>query len=104
MGSLFDGISSFYVFNIPFLFLVLPLLTLLKPLMGIALLMTLALTGFACTSVALEMAKTSVQRGVLLLTAVCLCLFEPWQGLLIGILATVLMVDLKQKPTTETGR
>lgn len=103
MGSLFDGISSFYVFNIPFLFMVLPLLTLLKPLMGIALLMTLALTGFACTTVALDMAKTSAQRGVLLLTAVCLCVFEPWQGLLVGILATVLMVDLKKDTATQTS-
>ncbi len=101
MGSLYDGIASYYVFNIPLLMLILPTLTLLKPLMGIALLMTLALTGFACTSVALDMAKTAAQRGVLLLTAVCLCLFEPWQGLLIGVLATVLMIDIKPPAVSQ---
>ncbi len=54
MDSLFTGISSYYVFGIPVLYLALPLLTALKPLMGIALSLTLVLTGFACAYVAME--------------------------------------------------
>ncbi len=97
MDSLFDGISSYYGFNIPIIFLFLPLLTLLKPLMGIALLMTLLLTGFACANVALSKARTSIDYGVMLLTAACLNVFNPWQGLLLGIVATVLLVGMDRK-------
>ncbi len=96
MDSVFDGISSYYVFNFPILFMFLPLITLLKPLLGIALMMTLALTGFACAGVAMDKAKDAVERGVMLLTAISLCLFEPWQGLLIGVLATVLIVGVNR--------
>lgn len=102
MDSVFDGISSYYVFNFPILFMFLPLITLLKPLLGIALMMTLALTGFACAGVAMDKAKDAVERGVMLLTAISLCLFEPWQGLLIGILATVLIVGIKKTAEEAT--
>ena len=98
MDSVFDGISSYYVFNFPVLFMFLPLITLLKPLLGIALMMTLGLTGFACAGVAMEKAKTAIERGVLLFTAIALVLFEPWQGLLIGIAATLALVGLPAPP------
>ncbi|MGS2723887.1 hypothetical protein ACVBEJ_09070 [Porticoccus sp. GXU_MW_L64] len=101
MDSLFDGISSYYVFNVPLLFILLPLITLLRPLMSIALLMTLLLTGIACANVALNKAKTQVDYGVMLLTATSLNLFTPWQGLLIGIVAIVLLVGWKRSDEGE---
>lgn len=94
MESLFDGIAAYYVYNIPLLFLVIPLLMLLKPLMGIALLITLVLTGFACANIAMDKARTQAERGVVLLTAVCLSVMEPWQGLLIGVFASLAMVNI----------
>ncbi|MGB1581568.1 MAG: hypothetical protein ACPHER_08675, partial [Nevskiales bacterium] len=85
----------YYLMSLPFIFLLMPLLTGLKPLMGIALSLTLVLTGFACAYVAMAIPKQPTERGVVLLTAVALALFAPWQGLLVGIAATILLVGWK---------
>jgi len=95
MDSLFSGIHSYYVFGVPVLYMALPLLTALEPLMGVALSLTLVLTGFACAYVAMEIPKTAVERGVVLFTAVSLAIFSPWIGMLVGVIATVLLVGIK---------
>lgn len=92
MDSLHSGIASYYFMGIPFIYFLLPLLTGLKPLLGIALSLTLFLTGFACAYVAMAMTRHPTERGVVLLTGMSLALFEPWVGLLVGILATILLV------------
>lgn len=99
MDSLFSGIHSYYVFGIPVLYLCLPLVTALKPLMGVALSLTLVLTGFACAYVAMAIPRTAIERGVVLLTAVSLAIFSPWVGMLVGIAATILLVGTQ--PTAE---
>jgi ABC-type antimicrobial peptide transport system permease subunit len=68
------------------------MVTALKPLMGVALSLTLILTGFACAFVAMAIPRTTTERGVVLLTAVSLAVFSPWVGMVIGIAATVLLV------------
>lgn len=92
MDSLFSGIHSYYVFGVPVLYFCLPLVTALKPLMGVALSLTLILTGFACAFVAMAIPRTTTERGVVLLTAVSLAVFSPWIGMLVGIAATLLLV------------
>ena len=92
MDSLFSGIHSYYVFGVPVLYLCLPLVTALKPLMGVALSLTLVLTGFACAYVAMAIPRTAIERGVVLLTAVSLAVFSPWIGMTVGIVATLLLV------------
>ena len=101
MDSLFSGIHSYYVFGIPVLYFCLPMVTALKPLMGVALSLTLVLTGFACAYVAMAIPKTAIERGVVLLTAVALAIFSPWVGMAVGIAATVLLVGWKS-PEEET--
>lgn len=90
--SLHDGISSFALMGLPVIFFILPLLTGLKPLLGVALSLTLILTGFACAYVAMEMTKNSTERGTALLIAMALALFSPWIGLAIAVLATLTLV------------
>ena len=51
MPSIFDGLGSYYLMAIPFLYVTLPFITLMKPLMQMALTLTLILTGFACSYV-----------------------------------------------------
>lgn len=93
MASLYSGIASYYVFGIPVLYLILPLLTVLKPLMGVALSLTLVLTGFACAYVAMEIPRSPIERGVVILMAVALVAFpNPWIGMAIGIAATLALV------------
>jgi hypothetical protein len=97
MDSLFTGISSYYVFGIPILYLLLPLLTALKPLMGIALSLTLVLTGFACAYIAMEIPRTNIERGVVILMAMTLAFFaNPWVGMIVGIVATFTLVGPAQ--------
>jgi hypothetical protein len=104
MDSLFSGISSYYVFGIPLLYLVVPLLYALKPLMGVALSLTLVLTGFACAYVAMGITRTQIERGVALLTAVTLALFaeQPWLGMVVGVIATILLIGPNGGPE-KTG-
>jgi hypothetical protein len=93
MNSLFSGISSYYIFGIPVLYFLLPVLTLLKPLMGIALSLTLLLTGFTCAYLAMELPRTNVERGVVLLMAVTLAVFaNPWIGMFVGMAATLALL------------
>ena len=108
MDSLLGGISSFYLFGLPIVFFTLPIITALAPMMSIALSISLVLTGFACAYVAMAIPETPEERGVALLTGVALTLFAPWLGLLVGILATFLIVgfkkiehDIHEKPEKE---
>jgi hypothetical protein len=57
MPSIFDGLGSYYLMGIPFLYVTLPFITLMKPLMQMALTLTLILTGFACAYVAMAIPK-----------------------------------------------
>ena len=99
MHSLYSGISSYYVFGVPVLYMVLPLLYGLRPLMGIALSLTLVLTGFACAYVAMGIPKTQIERGVVILMAVALAIFpNPWIGMTVGIFATLSLVGFQWPP------
>jgi len=91
MDSIFDGIAGYYVYGFPLLFIVLPIVTLLQPLLPIALAVTLLLTGFACATLALTAVTDSTERGAMVLTAIAFSLFDPWTGLLAG-LATIVVV------------
>jgi len=92
MQSLIGGISAYYMYGIPVLLLFLPVVTFLRPFMPIALVLTLILTGFACSFVALSMPKGKEERGIMLLTAFFLVFFEPWVGLVVGILAVLFLL------------
>ena len=92
MDSLHSGLQSYYAMGIPLLFFVLPLLTGLRPLLGIALSLTLVLTGFACAYIAMAIPRNNASRGAVLLIGAGLAFFEPWVGLLFGIATTLLLV------------
>lgn len=95
MDSFFDGIGSFYVFGLPILYILLPIATLLQPLLPIALAVTLILTGFACATLALSLVKDATERGAMVVTAMAFSLLEPWLGLVIGLATILLLVGPK---------
>ncbi|MBD3646748.1 MAG: hypothetical protein HUJ31_04685 [Pseudomonadales bacterium] len=101
MNSLFSGIHSYYFMGIPFIYFLLPLLTGLQPLMGIALSLTLVLTGFACAYVAMAIAVHPVERGIALMTGMAIALFEPWIGLLVGIASAVVLIGGRDAESME---
>lgn len=88
VDSFFDSISSFYAifFLAPTLFILLPIVTLLQPLLPLALAITLILTGFSCAMLALSLVKDATERGVMVVIAIALSVFnEPWVGMLVGL-------------------
>jgi len=104
MQSLHSGITSYYVFGLPVLYLFLPLTTTLKPLLPIALALTLIMTGFACAYVAMSMVREKSEQGACMLIGMALIFFDPWIGLLIGIAAAIGLTEFRQpKKTTETS-
>ncbi|TVP61224.1 MAG: hypothetical protein EA349_00500, partial [Halomonadaceae bacterium] len=103
MRSLHDGLASYYMMGLPIIFFLLPVLTGLKPLLGIALSLTLVLTGFACAYIAMSIPKENTERGTVLLIGASLAFFQPWVGLLIGVIATLALVgwDTSNEPIPE---
>ena len=92
MPSIFDGSGSYYLMGIPFLYVTLPFITLMKPLMQMALTLTLILTGFACAYVAMAIPKKNSEMASALLIAVFITFFSAWVGLLMGILLSIFVV------------
>ena len=99
MKSLFDGIGSYYLMGIPLLFFALPFITFMKPLMILALGVTLVLTGLACSYVAMSLVKRNSEIAISIVTALFVAFGEfngvaaPWIGILIGLVMSLLLVD-----------
>ena len=99
MKSLFDGIGSYYLMGIPLLFFVLPFITFMKPLMILALGVTLVLTGLACSYVAMSLVKRNSEIAISIVTALFVAFGEykgvaaPWIGIVIGLVLSLLLVD-----------
>jgi hypothetical protein len=103
IDSIFDSIGSFYAFGLPFLFIFLPLVTLLEPLLPVALAVTLVLTAFACATLALSLVNDATERGAMVITAMAFSIFEPWLGLLVGIIIIVTLCGISIfKPKKES--
>ena len=98
MRDLHSGMLSYYLMGLPFIYFLLPLLTAMKPLLGIALSLTLVLSGFACAYIAMAIPRSATARGTALLVGTALAIFEPWVGLLVGIAATLLLVGWERTP------
>ncbi|MDT0596372.1 xanthine permease [Glaciecola petra] len=102
LDSLYDSIGSFYLFGIPLLYVLLPLVTLLEPLLPVALAVTLILTAFACATLALSLVSDATERGAMVITAMAFSVFEPWLGLGIGLITIVALCGVKVfKPEQE---
>ena len=96
MDSIYSGISSFYLLGFPVFFFFLPAITLLTPLMKIALALTLTLTAFGCASIAIRLVSKSIQMGVALITAFSLVTFNmPWVGILVGVMGAILLIGIE---------
>src|SRR5690606_11745949 len=85
----------FYVFGLPILFVLLPIVTLLQPLLPVALSVTLILTGFACATLALSMVRDATECGAMVITAMAFAIMEPWLGLLVGLATVAILVGPK---------
>lgn len=95
VDSIFDSIGSFYAFGLPFLFIFLPLVTLLEPLLPLALAVTLILTAFACATLALSLVDDATERGAMVITGMAFSVFDPWLGLLVGLITVAALCGFR---------
>ncbi|MBB1062120.1 solute carrier family 23 protein [Marilutibacter spongiae] len=95
--DLHSGMMSYYLMGLPFIYFMLPLLTAMKPLLGIALSLTLVLTGFACAYIGMAIPRDASARGAAMLTGAALALLQPWVGLLVGIGVCLLLVGPERR-------
>ena len=92
MRSIFDGISSYYLFGVPLLLFCKPLVLLYQPVLGVALSLTLLLTGFACSYVALAIPRNRVEIGLTVLTGAMIATHSTELGLIVGLVASILLL------------
>lgn len=91
MDSIFGGISAYYFWGLPILLFLKPITTFLRPMLPVALSMTILLTGFACGYLAMVLPRNNIERGVALTIGMVLALFGAWQALVLGIVMTIVM-------------
>jgi len=72
-----------------------PLVTLLQPMLPVALAVTLILTAFACATLALSLVDDATERGAMVITAMAFSVFEPWIGLLTGLAVIIALCGFK---------
>ena len=68
------------------------MLVLVRPVLDVALSLTLILTGFACAYVALSMPRNRVERGLVILIAMVIMYFSALAGLVAGFVASVALL------------
>ncbi|WP_428819760.1 hypothetical protein [Microbulbifer sp. MCCC 1A16149] len=81
MRNLHSGIGSYYGFGLPLIYLCWPWISLIKPIMAIALMLTLALTAFACIMVAAPLVKKPLEMVCALVIGFMLAMFDVWTAL-----------------------
>lgn len=84
MDSLYSGLFNWY-WPAFILALLVPVVTFMKPLLPVALSITLILTGFACAYIAISMVKTPAAQGYAFFVGMIISKFGPAWGLGIGI-------------------
>ncbi|WP_193163803.1 hypothetical protein [Microbulbifer hainanensis] len=84
-----SGIGSYYVYGLPLIYLCWPWISLIKPLMTIALMLTLALTAFACIMVAAPLVKKPLEMVSALVIGYMLAMFDVWTALAVAVFLLV---------------
>jgi len=90
MDSIYSGAGTFYLVICLALF-ILPLVTLFRPVLPIALSITLLVTGYLCISVAADEVKNSTQMGVAGTMGVVLATYGAAWGLVAGLILYLLL-------------
>lgn len=107
MDSLFTGLFNWYWPAFILIFLV-PVVSFMKPLLPVALSITLILTGFACAYIAISMVKTPAGQGYMFFVGMVIAKFGPAWGLGVGAGLYLLLLirhipGLTPAPTAAEG-
>ena len=91
MDSLYTGMFNWY-WPAFILALLVPVVTFMKPLLPVALSITLILTGFACAYIAISMVKTPASQGYAFFVGMIIAKFGPAWGLGLGIVLYLMLI------------
>ena len=95
MDSIYSGGGTFWLTGLLALF-VLPLVTLFKPVLPIALSLTLILTAYICIMVGMEQLKNPTERGVAGIVAVTLAMPDPKSTVYAVVIGLVLYLLIER--------
>ncbi|MBT9172670.1 MAG: hypothetical protein DDT21_01056 [Syntrophomonadaceae bacterium] len=96
LDSIHSGIGNWY-WPAYFLVFLAPAVSFMRPILPVALSITMILTGFACAYIAMRMVTTPTSQGYALLVGLVLVRFGPAWGLLVGfVLFVLLLVQRRQ--------
>jgi hypothetical protein len=85
MGSIYGGMSS-YIFFMALAALLLPVVSLFRPALPVAMSITMMVTGWACGYIAMNMCKTREEQGIALIMGVAIAFQSAAVGLAVGVL------------------
>ena len=95
MESIYSGGGTFWISGLIALFM-LPLVTFFKPVLPIALSLTLILTAYICILVGMEQLKNSTERGVAGIVAITLAMPDPKSTIYAVVIGFVLYFLLER--------
>ena len=102
MDSIHDGIGSF-IFTMAIAGLFLPLVTLLQPVLPIGMIVTMAVSGFACGYTAINMCKTREEQGIILVTGMTIVFQGATVGLITGVVLYLVLVATRKRVPSLNG-
>ncbi|MGE4373560.1 MAG: hypothetical protein AB7E29_11825 [Xanthobacter sp.] len=100
MDSLYGGQGTFWIAGFLALF-ILPLVTMFRPVLPLALSLTLILTAYICIMVGMEELKNSTQRGVAGIVAVTLAMPDPKATIYAIVVGLVLYFLIERQNAAE---
>lgn len=95
MDSLFGGVGTFRFMTF-FAVSLIPIVSLVQPVLPVALSLTLLVQGYVCTRLAMELCTTNSERGIAGVMAAVLATRGAAWGLAVGIIVHLIVVDRKK--------
>ena len=102
MDSLIGGMGTFRIATFISVILI-PVVSLMKPIFPIGIALTLLIQGFICTRLAMEYCKTDTERGIAGITAAILFTKGAAWGLASGIILYLLLEGFKKDKDEEVS-
>jgi len=100
MSTIFGGTGTFNIMKFACI-LSLPLVAIFKPVLPLAIALTLMVQAFACFFIAMELVETPEERGVAGVTGAILAVGGPTYGLTAGLILFFLIQKLRPASTEE---
>ena len=100
MESIYSGFGTFRLSTFVAVAL-LPISSLLQPVLPVALSLTLIVQGYICTQLAMNMCKTNIERGICGVMGAVLAMRGAAWGLVVGLILFAMLYESNKKETAK---